>query len=71
MQLLLANIESMEINMAYSQEQEKELYFARSVIGAINRVEFPMLIYEGEKEVVKKALNKYIDEIEEKVCFGY
>lgn len=57
--------------MGYTQEQEKELYFARSVIGAISHVEFPMLVYDSEKEVVKKALNKYIDEIEAKAQFGY
>ena len=52
--------------MAYSKEQEKELYFANAVLGAINNVETPMLVYEGEKEVVKKALYKYIDEIKYK-----
>lgn len=50
--------------MGYTKEQEKELYFAHSVIGAINNVKVPMLMYEEEKEVVKKALRKYIDQIE-------
>lgn len=57
--------------MGYTPEQEKELYFAKVVIGAIDHVECPMLMYEGEKAVVKKALRKYIDEIEEKARFGY
>ena len=37
--------------MGYSKEQEKELYFANAVIGAINNVKVPMLMYEEEKEV--------------------
>lgn len=55
--------------MAYTKEDEKELYFANSVIGAINNVKVPMLMYEEEKQVVKKALHKYIDELE-KARFG-
>lgn len=50
--------------MGYSKEQEKELYFANAVIGAINNVKVPMLMYEEEKDVVKKALRKYINQIE-------
>ena len=50
--------------MGYTAEQKKELYFANAVLGAINNVDTPMLVYDGEKEVVKKALCKYIDEIE-------
>lgn len=50
--------------MGYTKEQEKELYFANAVLDAIRHVEMPMLVYEGEKEVVRKALCKYIDEIE-------
>ena len=57
--------------MGYTKEDEKELYFAKSVIGAIKNVEVPMLMYEGEKNVVEKALRKYIDEIEAKARFGY
>lgn len=57
--------------MGYTKEQEKELYFAKTVIGAIDNVEVPMLMYEGEKTVVKKALHKYIDELEAKARFGY
>lgn len=44
--------------------QNKELYFAKTVIGAIENVKVPMLMYEEEKEVVKKALQMYINKIE-------
>ena len=57
--------------MGYTKEDEKELYFANAVIGAINNVKVPMLMYEEEKQVVKKALLKYIDEPEAKARFGY
>lgn len=50
--------------MAYSKEQEQELYFANVVICAIKNVETPMLMYKGEKDVVEKALCMYIDKIE-------
>lgn len=59
------------IVMGYTKEDEKELYFANAVIGAIKNVEVPMLMYEGEKKVVEKALRKYIDELEAKARFGY
>ena len=49
--------------MGYTDEQKKELYFANAVIGVINNVETPMLMYEGEKKVVEKALRIYIDKI--------
>jgi hypothetical protein len=57
--------------MGYTKEDEKELYFANAVLGAINNVEVPMLMYEGEKKVVAKALRKYINELEAKARFGY
>ena len=57
--------------MGYTKEDEKELYFANAVLGAIRNVEVPMLMYEGEKEVVRKALRKYINELEAKARFGY
>lgn len=44
--------------------QNKELYFVKTVIGAIENVKVPMLMYEEEKEVVKKALQMYINKIE-------
>ena len=46
------------------EKQDRELYFARAVIGAIENVKVPMLMYEEEKEVVKKALQMYINKIE-------
>jgi hypothetical protein len=57
--------------MRYTKEDEKELYFANAVIGAIRNVEVPMLMYEGEKKVVEKALRKYVEELEAKQRFGY
>lgn len=54
--------------MAYTPEQEKELYFANVVIGAIKNVKTPMLMYEEEKNVVEKALRMYIDKIENECC---
>ena len=57
--------------MGYTKEDEKELYFANAVLGAIRNVEVPMLMYEGEKKVVEKALRKYIAEIKSKAIFGY
>ena len=47
--------------MGYTESQKKEIYFANVVIGAIENVKTPMLMYEEEKEVVKKALQMYID----------
>lgn len=47
-----------------NDEIKKELVFADMVIGVINNTKVPMLIYDEEKEVVKKALRKYIDELE-------
>ena len=52
----------MEGNMTY-EEQKKELYFANTVIGAIDNVKTPMLMYQEEKDVVRKALRMYIDKI--------
>jgi len=50
--------------VGYTEEQKKELYFAHVVIGAINNIKTPMLMFEGEKNVVEKALRMYIDKIE-------
>ena len=43
---------------------KKELYFIDAVLGAIRNVDIPMLMYEGEKEVVRKALIDYKYKIE-------
>ena len=46
------------------ENQKKELYFANAVIGAIENVKTPMLMYQEEKDVVRKALRMYIDKNE-------
>ena len=46
------------------EDQKKELYFANVVIGVIDNVKTPMLMYQEEKDVVRKALRMYIDRIE-------
>lgn len=48
-------------------EIKKEVYFANIVIGAIDNIKTPMLIYEEEKQVVRKALKMYVDQIEDKM----
>lgn len=45
-------------------EIKKDMCFAQMVIGVIDNVKRPMLVYDEEKEVVKKALQKYLDELE-------
>lgn len=49
-------------------EMKKEVYFANTVIGAIDNVKTPMLMYEEEKQVVRKALKMYIDKLEDTMC---
>lgn len=39
-----------------NNEIKKKIYFAETVIGAINHVECPMLMYEEEKKWLKKLL---------------
>lgn len=51
------------VNRMESKQIERELFFADMIIGLIDNVERPILLYEGEKEVVKKALNEYIDKL--------
>lgn len=46
------------------EEIEKELIFADMVLGAIKNVKTPMLMYDEEKDVVKKALTEYKYKIE-------
>lgn len=43
-----------------------ERYFAEAVIGAIDNIDFPILMYEGEKEIVRKALERLLSEDESK-----
>lgn len=39
---------------------EQEEYFAELVISVIDHVECPMLMYEGEKAVVRRALKELL-----------
>ena len=41
------------------EEIKKEIIFADMVLGAIKNVKTPMLMYDEEKDVVKKALTEY------------
>ena len=53
-----------------SEEIQKELVFVNMVLGAIKNVKVPMLMYDEEKDVVKKALNDYKDKLEDKLRNG-
>jgi len=44
---------------------DKEKYLAGLVIKLIDNVECPMLMYEGEKNIVKKALLNILENGEE------
>ena len=46
------------------EQIKKDMCITQMVIGAIDHVKRPMLLYDEEKEVVKKALQKYLDELE-------
>jgi hypothetical protein len=46
------------------EEMEKELIFADMILNTIKIVKMPMLMYEGEKDVVKKALAEYKHKLE-------
>lgn len=41
------------------EEIEKEIVFADMVLGVIKNVKVPMLMYDEEKDVVRKALTEY------------
>lgn len=41
------------------EQINKELYFVDRVLGDIRNVEMPKLVYDEEKEVVRKALADY------------
>lgn len=49
------------------EQIEKEIYFAKVIIGATNHVQTPMLTYQEEKDVVRKALTKYVYELEDEL----
>ena len=47
------------------EEYKKENYFANVVLGAIENVKVPMLMYEEEKEVVKLMDDGSIEPLDE------
>jgi len=49
------------------EEMKKELIFADMVLNAIKNVKTPMLMYDEEKDVVKKALNEYKYKLEDEM----
>ena len=55
--------------MTDREQDNKELYFAHRVLDSLNMISEPKLVYEEEKEVVKKALRKYISDLEYKEYF--
>ena len=44
--------------------REEEIYFSRRVLDSINMIDEPKLCYQEEKDVVAKALRRYIDYLE-------
>ena len=46
------------------EEIERDIKVGSMVLGVITDLPRPMLIYEIEKEVTKRALTKYISELE-------
>lgn len=46
------------------EEMNKEIIFANMVLGAIKNVQTPMLMYDEEKTVVRKALSEYVSKLE-------
>ena len=46
------------------KDNEKEIYFARRVLDSINMIDEPKLCYKDEKDVVAKALRRYISYLE-------
>lgn len=49
------------------EEIKKEIIFADMVLGAIKNVKVPMLMYDEEKDVVRKALTDYKYHLEDKL----
>ena len=47
------------------EQIDKELYFIDRVLGDIRNVEIPKLVYDEEKEVVKKALLEYKSQLQD------
>lgn len=51
-----------------NEEREKHIRIANMLIGAINDLERPMLMYQIEKDVAKEALENYIKMLEQQPC---
>ena len=51
-----------------NEEREKHIRIANMLIGAINDLERPMLMYQIEKDVTKEALENYIKMLEQQPC---
>ena len=51
------------------EEIKKEIVFAEMVLSVIENknIDIPMLMYDGEKDVVKKALSKYLTELKQEL----
>jgi hypothetical protein len=49
------------------EDIEKELIFADMVLDVIKNVKTPMLVFDEEKDVVKKALIEYKYKLESKM----
>ena len=56
--------------MLNREQDDKELYFARRVLDSLKMVSEPKLVYKEEKNVVEKALRKYISDLEYKEYFN-
>ena len=44
--------------------RDEEIYFARRVLESLKMIAEPKLCYQEEKDVVAKALYKYINDLE-------
>lgn len=54
-----------ESNVMDKKDIESKIYCCETVIGCINNIRIPMLITQGEKDVVKDALMLYIQKLKE------
>lgn len=53
--------------MTRREEIKREIMFAEMVLSAIKNVSVPRLMYAGEKDVVNKALSKYLEELRDEL----
>ena len=51
-----------------NEEREKHIRIANMLIGAINDLNRPMIMYQIEKDVAKEALKNYIKMLEQQPC---